>query len=407
MNINKKEAYERALIFLHESLTTSGFLASTTNVDNYKRIWTRDGIITGLAALTTEDGDLHTGVKNTLNTISEYQGPHGEIPSNIDIERSSVSYGGLAGRVDAPLWYIIGVCTYALRMKDNDFAVKHKSNMDRSLYLAACWEFNNKDFIYAPASGDWADEYYFHGYTLLVQLLYFFTLRVYGLIFDDKKYLEKASRLESLIDVNYWIDKKNIKNSLTYHPNALEQILEKKGSISYWLPAFSPLGYTLRFDGFANSLILLSGIGDKEKTNSLVDYVKSLCNKLETWLIPGFYPQIRENDKEWDQLKANNKYAFKNYPDESHNGGLWPMVTGFWGAGLAFRGEIELAEKTLDAINKSNFLDTENGLWGFYEWHHGKTKEPMGTRHTTWSAAGAIILHQALYAKIFPFIKDL
>jgi len=84
-------------------------------------------------------------------------------------------------------------------------------------------------------------------------------------------------------------------------------------------------------------------------------------------------------------------YTFKNKPFEFHNGGLWPMVTGFYVADLARRQQTEAAKKYLQAIHQANALTMEGEAWGFPEFVHGQKLTPGGTRHQGWSAAAAII----------------
>src|SRR5258708_2205352 len=106
------EAYQQSLDLLRGCLSPAGFVASPVNVDNYARVWARDGVITGLAALASGDPALIAGMRQTLTTLALYQGPHGEIPSNVTLDGSEVSYGRLAGRADALLWYVVGVCVH-------------------------------------------------------------------------------------------------------------------------------------------------------------------------------------------------------------------------------------------------------------------------------------------------------
>src|SRR5216683_4711331 len=93
-----QEAYVRALDVLRACSSPAGFLASPSDVDNYARIWARDGVITGLAALASGEPDLIAGMQRTLTTLAQHQGPHGEIPSNVTVDGSQVSYGRLTGR---------------------------------------------------------------------------------------------------------------------------------------------------------------------------------------------------------------------------------------------------------------------------------------------------------------------
>jgi glycogen debranching enzyme len=110
-NSLEQEGYQRALMLLHECATPDGFVASPSKHDNYRRIWSRDGAIIALAALLSGDGELIRAARHTFETLAARQGPHGEIPTNVDIASERVSYGGTTGRVDADLWFIIGAAS--------------------------------------------------------------------------------------------------------------------------------------------------------------------------------------------------------------------------------------------------------------------------------------------------------
>ena len=84
------EEYRQAIQLLHACSTEDGFIASRTDRDNYRRIWARDGVIVGLAALMSKDQDLIETLRRTLLTLTQYQGPHGEIPSNVDMATVSM-----------------------------------------------------------------------------------------------------------------------------------------------------------------------------------------------------------------------------------------------------------------------------------------------------------------------------
>ncbi|HGX91873.1 MAG TPA: glycogen debranching protein, partial [Candidatus Tenderia sp.] len=115
------EGYQRALALLHACNSEDGFLASPSRHDNYRRVWARDGVILGLAALMSGERELISGLRHTLLTLAHHQGPHGEIPSNVDTVADRISYGGTTGRVDADLWFIIGCCQYWRATGDDAF----------------------------------------------------------------------------------------------------------------------------------------------------------------------------------------------------------------------------------------------------------------------------------------------
>ena len=141
-------AYHKAIALLHQVATPNGFLASGENTSNYNRVWARDGVICGLAALSSGDKKLIETFKLTLETLAKNQHANGTIPSNVLIgEKTEVSYGGLAGRVDAVTWFVIGVCQFAFATNDESFIAKYKPHIEKCLSLLEAWEFNNKHFL--------------------------------------------------------------------------------------------------------------------------------------------------------------------------------------------------------------------------------------------------------------------
>jgi len=393
------DAYHRSLDQMRRCLSPAGFLTSPDDVDNYARIWARDGIITGLAALASGDADLIVGLKRTLDTLARHQGPHGEIPSNVTSDGSQVSYGHLVGRVDSPLWYVIGVCAY-LQYSTQADKDRYRSSIERALFLAGCWEYNNRGLIYTPLSGNWADEYVQQGYVLSDQLLYETALQAAGCAFQQQAWQEKARALHRTLAVNYWPRAALADDPDVYHPNAYRRQIEQSEK-SHWLPAFTPSGYATYFDGLAHALALLADLGDDDQRARAAQYVQSLEAQIGFALLPAFWPVIQSGDAGWGELQSNHLYGrMKNMPYTYHNGGLWPMLTGLEAMGLVRHGAWDRARYLLAAINTANAKGSENSLWDFAEYHHGQTHLPMGTKHLAWSAAVGVLAHQAVWRGI-------
>lgn len=397
------EAYQQSLALLHRCLTPAGFVASPTEVDNYARVWARDGVITGLAALASGDAALIKGMEQTLDTLAKYQGPHGEIPSNVSLDGKQISYGRLVGRVDSLLWYVIGVCAYLNQTKHASRKVRYWLSIERALFLAECWEYNNRGLLYTPIAGNWADEYVLQGYVLSDQLLYLLALYSAGLVFNNKEWRKKAEELRQLLRVNFWPVQSVQDDSLVYHPHAYKQLAEQ-GSISYWLPAFSPSGYGTVFDGLAQALSLVADLGTVEQRQQVMAYVQTLAATVGSVLLPAFWPVIQQGDAQWSALEANHLYGeVKNQPYVYHNGGLWPMVTGFYALGLMRQGQKERATHLLTAINEANMQGRNEQQWEFAEFHHGQTYQSMGTQYVAWSAAAGVLAYQAVEQGVLPW----
>lgn len=398
------EAYAKALALLRDCATPDGFVASPSKRDNYRRIWGRDGTIISLAALLTRDSGLIETARKTFETLAQYQGPHGEIPSNVDPVAGRISYGGTTGRVDADLWFIIGCGEYWLATGDDKFLENMLPAIEKVRFLLGAWEFNSRGLIYVPLTGDWADEYLQNGYVLYDQLLYLQAQRTLARMHatmhgsSDHALNEKISRLRHLIRANYWFDNDAVPDD-AYH-----EVLYEKGRAAasshcagrHWMPFFSPAGYGYRFDAFANVLVSLLDVADDTQRSKVDEFLAAKVVNDELPLLPAFHPVIEPVDADWEDLQVMFSYTFKNKPYEFHNGGLWPMVTGFYVADLARRQRTEEAQKYLQAIHRANALAMDGQAWGFPEFVHGQKFTPGGTRHQGWSAAAAVIGRHAL-----------
>lgn len=398
------EGYERAVALLHECGTENGFLATPTEHDNYRRIWGRDSSIMGVASLLTGEHELVDACRRSLETLAHYQGPHGEIPSNVDPRTDRVSYGGTAGRVDADLWFVICCGEYWGHTGDDDFLERLLEPLEKVRFLLGCWEFNNRGLIYTPPTGDWADEYLQSGYVLYDQLLYLKAQESYSAMhrhihqtahhdLDDR-----IARLKHLIRANYWFDHGEEERDDVYH----EVLFEKgnKAALSrggpYWMSFFTPFGYGYRFDALANVLAMLLGVAAEKQCETVDSYIAENIVHEDVMLLPAFHPVITPKDEDWQDLQTTYSHTFKNEPYEYHNGGLWPMVTGFYAASLAQRGRRELARRYCDGVHDANRMVMNDREWSFPEYVHGKTHSPGGTHPMGWSAAGAVIAEQAV-----------
>jgi GH15 family glucan-1,4-alpha-glucosidase len=377
-------ANQKAMEMVRNASHEKGFLASSLSRDNYKRIWTRDGMITGIAALSTREVDLIDTFLHTLLTIGRHISPQGHVPSNVDINERDVSYGGLAGRADTGSWWLIGLSLYVKYTGDKMLLYQFESDVSKIHDLYQAWEYNNKNLLYVPLAGDWADEYILHGYVLYDQVLRYAALRLTGQLLQRQDWLDKSEEIKKSIYENYLIHQDWL--HLGIHPKAKQRIFEEKGNKSYLLASFHPAGYQDYFDALGNSLAMIFKVHPDPDT--CIDWAANNLGKI----IPAFHPTIQKTDMDFSLLSQNFRFEFRNKPFEFHNGGIWPMVNGFWGLALFIsKGKTQAEEVLNDVID----LNSRNN-WDFNECFHGKTKAPCGVSNCTWSAAGQLLLDNAL-----------
>lgn len=404
--MDERTAYQTALGFLKECSTPFGFIAASIDSSNYRRIWSRDGVICGLAALIAGDGDLVDTFRRTLETLRKFQMPWGQIPSNVSLNAArgepdgQVSYGTLTGRVDATLWYVVGCVEFYNRTQDEVFWIRHQPSIASCLQVLRVWEYNDKGLLYVPKGGDWADEYILDGYVLTDQILYWRAQQEYGVISGQRETQSRADHLQGLIQSNYWLNRAPLPldSEMIYHPAAYQAAYQRQEPhLEYFVPSLSPTGYRFMFDATANSLALLTGLADPHQVESIVNYTIGLRRHQIVPLLPAFHPVIDQSHPLWGDLKHYYRYEFKNRPGAYHNGGIWPVNNGFYIAALASTGHIESARECLQALSRANGLDDPNRAnTRFPEYINGLTGLPEGVMPIAWSAAATVIGHQAV-----------
>jgi len=388
------ETYHRAVALLRQGITSNGFVASTGFSANYHRVWARDSVITGLSALLTDDKELIEGMRKTLVALKTNQHSHGMIPSNMETnaqgEVKKVSYGTLTGKVDAGLWFVIGAFLYFRKTKDRSFIKEMQRSIRRIFNTLAIWEFNGRGLLYIPQGGNWADEFVLEGYSLTEQLLYYWALEEASRVYTSKLYVEKARILKELIMINYWPYANN--KNRAYHKTAFVHQLES-GTANHWMAGFKPSGYLTYFDCLAHALTLILGINKKSQKHKITTHIENIASGLEDFLVPAFWPVIKNTDAQWNTLQNNWTYQFRNWPGEYQNGGVWPVFNGLLIAGLYKSKEREIADKLRKALYRG--VEMPDNQYGFYEYINANNWSTGGTKHQLWSAAGVIFAEKA------------
>lgn len=392
--MNGTETYHKGVALLRQGITSNGFVASTGFGANYHRIWARDSVITGLSALLTDEKELIESMRSTLIALKTNQHNNGMIPSNMEIDAlgkvKNVSYGTLTGKVDAGLWFVIGVFLYFRKTRDRNFLNEMQQTIRKVFKTLAIWEFNGRGLLYVPQGGNWADEFVLEGYNLTEQLLYYWALEEASQVYVSGLYAEKARRLKELIMVNYWPSENN-KNK-AYHKTAFVHQLES-GTTDYWMAGFKPSGYFTYFDCLAHALTFIIGINDTSQKQKVTTRIETIASGLKDFLVPAFRPVIKNGDAEWNTLQNNRTYQFRNRPGEYQNGGVWPVFNGLLIAGLYKSNEKELADKLRQALYRA--VEMPDNQYGFHEYLNANNWSADGMKHQLWSAAGVIFAENA------------
>lgn len=385
-----KEQYEASINILLNAATHKGFVAAVNNIANYQRVWTRDGAMCIIAALLSKNETLIAASKATIETIFNHQHEAGFIPSNVAIANNNVSYGGTVGRADNPSWAVIALCLYTLHSNDNSLQEKYFAKVKKCFDLLEAWEFNGKHLIYTPQSGDWADEYIQHGYTLFNQLLRVWALQLAAKVYNYKAFEQKAALIIEVIEQNFWIEKKE-----HFYAENLKHLAQNVIS-EYWLMGFNPSRIYNYFDLQANALALYLNIATQQQQQSVINFIDKYIGQNSIALMPSFYPTIMYEDDDMKNLQNNYAFEFRNIPYQFQNGGLWQVWNGLLVLALNNYDKNELARKITEQIHFVNSINNNS----FNECIDAITLQPCGINWCSWSAAGAVIAECSFNNKI-------
>lgn len=398
-----EKTFEKSKELLRSILTPIGFVASAVDITNYRRVFSRDGVVASIAALMTGDEELVKGAKITLETLARNQDRVGRIASNISLDEKNISYGTQVGRVDASIWFVIGVGQYVKRTKDKAFAKKMYPFVKKTIDYLEALELNGKGLLYIPYGGDWADEYVNHGYVLSDQLLYLQAQSDYislGALLKKKLNgaKEKKELLKRQIFVNYIPKLAEPNDPATYQKSEGYMKLVKSFKEPYAASYFVQGDIGDFFDAFANILLLnmIDNIPEKYK-KGLLKYMFRIMKEQKLDMIPAFYPVITKNhDKRnhyrWRMLQFSYVFRHKNKPYHYHNGGLWPLLQGFLISMLCFQGQKTKAESLLGVLAETLARDK----FKFPEYYDGKKGAAEGTLFLGFSASAYIIAYMAV-----------
>ena len=345
----------------------------------YPEPYTRDLLISGLAALVTEDKDLMAALQLVLKTLAENQTRLGHIPSLVH------SPDHLGASDTTPL-FLIAVAMYRR-------VTGEKAFLGKAVHKALTWmdyrSPENGVIVDQQPTTDWRDEQWVAGYGLYVNTLLYTYLRLFG-------ETEKASTLYELMH------RFAVTNAASHGHVHRGLLLPHKPYFALW--AFKEYSNE-RFDLMGNSLAILSGLAGASRAENMVSWVEKECEHLREHrdlavnLPPCLFPFMRQGDP--DYLPRVERY---NPPGSYCNGGVWPFVCGFYVAATVAAGKKRLAEERLaaltDLIRKAKNKDLE---YGFNEWHQAQTGEPKGQDWQTWSAALYVYAAECVRRGATPF----
>jgi glycogen debranching enzyme len=380
------ESRAQSIDLLLRNLAPEGVLAASRTERaverGYTAIFGRDAAICALGMAVSGNRTLERAAVTGLETLAAYQAPNGQIPKFVAPERQEADFWYL-GCIDATLWWLL-----ALALLDQHFAAqgrksgllrRHRRAVARALQWLGAQEHQRFYLLQQNEASDWADIMPRSGFVLYTNALWYRVKRIFAVANVE------ATRASF--------------NGL-FHPFSAELAEYRRARLlnDYALTRARNRDLYLSFvnfsffgeegDVFGNVLATLCGAQSKRAARRTLDAL--LASRVhDPYPVRAVVQPIRKASALWRPYMARHR---QNSAWQYHNGGIWPMVGGFFVAALARHGRKAQARGELVKLARSCALDD----WAFAEWLHGRTLAPRGMIGQSWNAAAFLLAQHAV-----------
>ncbi len=408
----EKHASIDALRLLLSCRMPQGFSASGEG-GGYHNLWSRDSMIISLAVLELNNQELTACTRTSLLSLRDHQTELGLIPNKIDfLDKKRVNFRAYG---DGCAWYALIIARYAKKYPDDP----ENDSLLSSALLALSWlrhqDHDQSGLVAIQEAACWMDLFPVRGKSLYINVLRYWatselaeTLAVFGNDAEAEFLKREAIEIKSSLHKRMWYEPdKNLAEIIhdsfstsAYNEQGFDSLgrkllLPEKTILtdsSYFLPYITFRDFGEWFDTLGNLLAILSKVADEHQSRAILSFIED--KKLaQPYPAQAIYPVIEEGSEEW---RYYFRFADLNLPHHYHNGGIWPMIGGFYVLALIATGEIAKAEQNFNTLTQSVTRGAEQKTCAFNEYLHGKTGEPMGMKDQAWSASTYLLADTVL-----------
>ena len=377
--------HARAVELLKRNSTPAGVLAATATSRaaerGYTAIFGRDAAICALGMAVSGDRALERASVAGLETLAQYQAPNGQIPKFVAPERREADFWYL-GCIDATLWWLIALALLDERFAQRGFERRLLRRYRRNVALALQWlgaqEHQRFHLLQQNEASDWADIMPRSGFVLYTNALWYRVKR----LFDLPKAAETRRNFNGLFHpFSAGIAEYRRARLLNEYP------LKRARNRDLYLSFVNFSFFGDEGDVFGNILATLCGALSSSAEKRTLDALLAL-GVHDPYPVRAVVEPIRKQSALWRPYMARHR---QNSAWQYHNGGVWPMVGGFFIAAPARRGRKRQARSELVKLAAACALDD----WAFAEWLHGRSSAPRGMPGQSWNAAAFLLAEHA------------
>jgi hypothetical protein len=322
-----------------------------------------------------------------LDTLARHQAPNGQIPKFVDLKSQEADFWYL-GCIDSTLWWLIAVALLDRQQCPRGLRRRYAKHIKFAIQWLAAQEHQRFFLLQQNEASDWADIMPRSGFVLYTNALWYFVKQLYRLGHSD----ETLDNFNGLFHP-FSADLAEYRRARLLNDYVLQRGRNRDLYLSF--VNFSFFGE--EGDVFGNVLAVLLGLADARASERTLDaLIKARVN--DPYPVRAVTRPIKQNSSLWRPYMARHR---QNFVWQYHNGGIWPMVGGFWIAALAAVGRNDQAGLELVKLARACALRR----WAFTEWFHGRTLAPRGMSGQSWNAAGFLIAEHAIATRGAPFAQ--
>ena len=376
--------HSQSVDLLKRNLTPAGILAASATPQADKRGYTaifgRDAAVCAIGMVLSGDQNLARAAAASLNTLAKHQALNGQIAKFVDVQKQEADFWYL-GCIDSTLWWLIALEFLDRHHSPGGLLRQNAKRVKLAIQWLLAQEHQRFYLLQQNEASDWADIMPRSGFVLYTNALWYFVKRLYR--------IDHAS------------DTRENFNGL-FHPFSAgladyrrarllnNYVLQQGHNSDLYLSFVNFSFFGEEGDVFGNILAVLLGLADRVASARTLDALTA-ARVNDPYPVRAVTRPIKQSNSLWRPYMARHR---QNLVWQYHNGGIWPMVGGFWITALVAAGRVEQAR--LELIKLARVCALRN--WRFTEWLHGKTLAPRGMPGQSWNAAAFLMAEHAVSA---------
>jgi glycogen debranching enzyme len=367
---------------LKRNLTPNGILAASPTPQARKRGYTaifgRDAAVCAIGMVLSGDHSLARLAAAGLHTLAEHQAPNGQIAKFVDIQKQEADFWYL-GCIDSTLWWLIALMILDRHKSPGGLLRQYAKRVKLAVQWLLAQEHQRFYLLQQNEASDWADIMPRSGFVLYTNALWYFVKRLYRIdhAADTRENFNGLFHPFSAGIADY-------RRASLLNDYVMQQGRDRDLFLSF--VNFSFFGE--EGDVFGNMLAVLLGLTTQAAGTRTLDAINN-AKVSDPYPVRVVTRPIKRSNSLWRPYMARHR---QNFVWQYHNGGIWPMVGGFWVTALVAAGRN--AEAKSELIKLARVCALRN--WRFTEWLHGKTLQPRGMPGQSWNAAAFLMAEHAV-----------